>query len=246
MKTLCAILSYNTPELTTNLYNSLEPYKSDIYDLIVIENGSNEFNSSLSRIELKRNIYFGGGLNYAFKYILANSNKYDSLMFLNSDLILHGMNYVKTLREYLNEYHIISPAIINSEYNQCHWKQMWNWNNNDIRKVKWIDFQAPLFHIDFIKKQQEFPNELLLGWGQDILSGINCEQWDMNIGVVDKCTITHLNSQTIRKNNHSPDPILQTYNQRAERAMFAYFQSDEGLMKKFTQFRNLGETYKND
>jgi len=37
MKTLVAILNHNLPEYTDYLYNNLNPYQSNIYDLIVID-----------------------------------------------------------------------------------------------------------------------------------------------------------------------------------------------------------------
>ena len=203
-------------------------------------------NVKLPRIVLSKNIYFGGALNYAFEYVLKNRDKYDSLMFLNSDLIIHGMNFVKTLRYTMfhEKFKIISPAIINAEFSQCHWKQMYNWNYQYTREVKWIDFQAPLFHIDFIKRQEQYPHELILGWGNDIISGINCEQWNMNIGVVDKCTITHLNNQTVKKNETSNDYILSNYNKIAEMKLFNFIQeSDITLQNKFTEYRQWGTKY---
>ena len=36
MKTLVAILQYNTYELTDSLYENLKPYEDDIYDIIVV------------------------------------------------------------------------------------------------------------------------------------------------------------------------------------------------------------------
>ena len=42
MKTLVVILQYNTHELTDSLYQTLKPYEEDIYDLVVIDNGSDK------------------------------------------------------------------------------------------------------------------------------------------------------------------------------------------------------------
>jgi hypothetical protein len=144
---------------------------------------------------------------------------------------------------FIENYKILSPAIINAEFDQCHWKQMYNWNYQYVRAVKWIDFQCPMFHIDFIELQHQFPKELILGWGQDVLSGINCEEWDMKIGVIDMCTITHLNSQTIKKNANSNDRILKNYNQLADKYWHDYIHNNINLTNKIHEFRHWGETY---
>ena len=41
-KTIAFILNYNTPDLTDALYESLSPYMGDLYDLMVLDNNSDE------------------------------------------------------------------------------------------------------------------------------------------------------------------------------------------------------------
>ena len=43
------------------------------------------------------NLYWGGGLNWAFNYVLEH-DEYDSLLFLNVDLTLNGNDFVKKLK----------------------------------------------------------------------------------------------------------------------------------------------------
>jgi len=245
-KTLVLILNYNTPELTTNLFNQLISFEKDDYDLFVLDNGSTRFpNIDDSRIiKLDRNYFFGGGLNKAFSIMLNNEDKYDSLLFLNSDIICHGYNFVRTLRQALinkefSEYdntRIVSPCIIQPENQQNHWKQMHNWGSPIIRPVRWVDFQAPMFHQNFIQEVKQFPDELNYGWGSDILTGMICEDLDYKIKVLDYVPIVHLNSKTIEINK------MNDYCQIAERNMFKYFQ-DKDQMEKFNELRYYGENY---
>ena len=89
MKTLAVIYNHNMPEMTDKLWESLEPYKKDDYDLILIDNGSKpEGISQYTTHETGQNTYFGGALNIAFQFFL-ESGEYDSLLSLNNDLILH-------------------------------------------------------------------------------------------------------------------------------------------------------------
>ena len=161
-KTLAVILHHNTPHLTDRLYEQLKPYENGEYDLVVLDNGSDEtLKSKYTKYETGENVYFGGGLNLSMKLVL-DSTEYDSLLFLNSDLIIHGYRFVHILRNEMfgGDYKIISPAIVQPEKNQCFWTTMHNWNSNSVRDVPWIDFQCPLIHRDFIEKIQQFDNEL--------------------------------------------------------------------------------------
>jgi hypothetical protein len=242
MKTLAVIYNHNMPEMTDMLWESLKPYENNDYDLILIDNGSKpEGKSKYTTYETEKNCYFGGALNLALQ-LFQESNKYDSLLSLNNDLILQGPNFIKTLRNemFQNNYKIVSPCVLQVE-NQCKWKYMHCWNSNTIREVKWVDFQAPLLHKDFIEKIKQYPNELIYGWGQDILSGIICEQEGWKVGVVDKCPLIHHSAQTYKEGKSDLD--LTTYCRNAEGGMFNYFQN-KNLMDKFNEFRHLSANYK--
>ena len=243
-KTLAVIYNHNLPEMTDRLWEELKPYERDDYDLILIDNGSREDGKSkYTTHETGVNTYFGGALNIALDFF-TTSGTYDSLLSLNNDLVLQGNNFVRTLREEMFHsdsllYKIISPSVLQVE-NQCKWKYMHCWNSDKIRQVKWVDFQAPLIHKDFIRVYPQFPDELVYGWGQDVLSGILCEKQGWKVGVVDRCPLIHHSAHTYKSGVSDLD--LQTYCQNAEQGMFGYMQS-QGLMEKFTEFRELSAGY---
>src|SRR6056300_1438316 len=164
-KTLAVILHYNTPEMTDRLFGQLKPYEKEDYDLVVLDNGSPESGRSLNTTyRSPQNVYFGGGLNMTMQLVLDNP-QYDSLLFLNSDLIVHGYNFVSTLRKemFKNDYKIISPAVMQPEQNQCFWPTMHNWQSTQTRDVPWIDFQCPLIHRDLIEEIKQFDDDLIFG-----------------------------------------------------------------------------------
>ena len=203
MKTLALILHCNTPDLTNSLYESLAPAANELYDLYVLDNGSDENKKSrYPSLFTNENLYFGGGLNWAFDYIIKNK-QYDSLLFLNSDLILNGESFVKTLREemFTNNFKILSPSIL-SEHGKpgANWKQMENYKSDKTRQVKWIDFQCPLFSRKFITNVKKFSDDLRFGWGQEVLSGIICLEQNWKIGVTDKVGVDHIGWATERAN----------------------------------------------
>ena len=243
-KTLAVIYNHNLPEMTDKLWEELKPYERDDYDLILIDNGSREDGKSkYTTHETGQNTYFGGALNIALDFFTM-SEEYDSLLSLNNDLVIQGNNFVRTLREWMMSkdsltYKIISPSVLQVE-NQCKWKYMHCWNSDEIRQVKWVDFQAPLIHKDFIRVYPQFPDELVYGWGQDVLSGILCEKQGWKVGVVDRCPLIHHSAHTYKSGVSDLD--LQTYCQNAEQGMFGYMQSN-GLMEKFMEFRELSAGY---
>jgi hypothetical protein len=241
MKTLAVIYNHNMPEITDSLWESLKPYERNDYDLIIIDNGSNaDRKSKYTTHETGQNTYFGGALNIAMQFFL-DSDQYDSLLSLNNDLILQGPNFVRTLREEMfnNEYKIISPCVLQVN-SQCKWKYMHCWNTKGVRDVKWVDFQAPLIHKDFIEHVQQFSNELMYGWGQDVLSGIICEQQNWKVGVVDTCPLIHHSAQTYKSG--ASDIDLSTYCRMAETNMFNYFEK-QNLIDIFQQYRSLSANY---
>jgi len=195
-RTLAIILNHNLPEFTDRLFQNLEPFQADIYDLRVMDNGSRpEYVSKYTTIKLPNNIFWGGALNEAFSLILENPN-YDSLLFLNNDLEVTGEIFVEALRNELfcNNYAIVTPCIAGDPRP---WKQMQNWGSKSTRQVRWIDNQAPLFHRKIIEKIKKFDKVLNYGWGQEFICFEICVENGWKIGVCDHITMLHYAKQTI-------------------------------------------------
>jgi hypothetical protein len=134
---------------------------------------------------------------------------------------------------------IYSPTIINASMEQCHWKQMWNWGKG-LREVRWIDFQAPLFRRDILEKIQQFPEELIYGWGTDFFGGCVAETNGLKIVVSDNNTITHMNSLTFKENKVNIG--VNEFCQRAEQSMYNYFRNSE-YSSLYFDLRTYGEQY---
>jgi hypothetical protein len=139
------------------------------------------------------------------------------------------------------DYTILSPCVLQPEKGQCHWKSMLNWGATQVRDVKWVDFQAPMIHRRYLDVMPQFPNELMYGWGQDILSGIVCDENNWKVGVLDWLPIIHFSAFTYR--SEKSDLKVSEYSQKAEVNMFKYFQ-DNNLIPKVAEFRNASENYK--
>jgi hypothetical protein len=240
MKTLAVILHYNSCQYTDVLYELLKPEEGEHYDLAVIDNGSDEGKrSKYTTMALERNVYFGGGLNATFEWFLSEP-QYDSLLFLNSDLIV-GKNFVKNLRKDLDAFDILSPCIIQPTLIQNHWRQMWSWGEIHTRSVKWIDLQAPMFSRRFIEKFPRFDDLLMYGWGLDVLMGIYCDKENWKIGVCDFVPAIHIGSATINDNKNKAD--ISDYCKNAEVGQWTYFKQC-GMIPKVLEMRKWAEEYK--
>ncbi len=241
-KTLVCILNYNLKDQTDILYRLLKLHEKEDFVLAVIDNGSpQEGRSDNTTHQIQQNGYFGGGLNAAFKLILDNP-KYDSLLFLNNDLIVHGHSFVKTLRHWMTitRYKVLSPCILQPEESQLYWKTMQNWGHSTPRTVKWVDFQAPLFHRDVIEEIRQFPQELYLGYGHDIMTGITCKNHKWLIGVCDMVPAIHYNSLTLKTGKA---PMTQsTHAEKALANMKAYLEKI-GQTSTYRTFRKYAEDY---
>jgi hypothetical protein len=240
-KTLAIILHYNSTQYTDTLYEMLKPYERDDYDLLVFDNGSDkEKESKYTTHKIEENCYYGGGLDVGMDFFLQNL-QYDSLLFLNSDLIIHGYNFIKNLRRQLysqSDLMICSACIIQPSKGQCYWPQMHCWASQQIRYVPWVDYQCALLRREFVEEIKSFESKY--GWVQDVMSGIICEKKNWKIGVCDWLPIIHFGNGSI--NDNSDKPYIAEYNNRAYIEMIEYFES-RNLSHKLHEFREKAKKY---
>lgn len=238
---LLATLNHNLPDLTDNLVAQLK--RDPMFEqceLMVVDNGSKEPLAKTTTHQLETNVFFGGGFNTVLDYFL-NETQHQYLYFLNNDLIFHGPSFLSTsIQEAeLSDAAIYSPSIINASIEQCHWKQMWNWGKG-LREVEWVDFQSPLIRRDILEKIQQFPQELIYGWGLDFYAGCVAAKHDLRTVVSDTNTICHLNSQTFKQNKINIG--VSEFCRNAEANMNNYFRNSD-YNPTYLKLRQHGETY---
>jgi len=243
---LIATMNVNQPVLTDNLIKEVTRDNRVEFEVMVLENGATERSSHSTHIS-EQNYFFGGGLNLILDYYL-NETSHDWLFVLNNDLIIHGQNFLSTMIDEAEKHNLctLSPAVINASIAQCHWKQMHNWMSGGVREVEWVDFQAPLLRRDICEIVNEYPIELIYGWGNDILTGMIAEEHDLKTGVTDKVCIGHLNSQTIEKGGivDLDGTVLDNseFCRRAESRMFNYMRNS-GKWDMFLSYRENAANY---
>jgi len=177
-------------------------------------------------------------LNLIFETFLEEP-QYDSLMVLNNDIILHGPKFVKNMQDIMEGefYHLLSPCILQPEVNQCYWRTMHNWGSNEVREVKWVDFCAPMFRRALVEDIVKYDDMLMYGWGQDIYTGLVCEENGYKVGVVDYLPAIHLSSATFK--DGKSDISETDYGRLAMDGMMKYFNS----IGKLHEYRNVARNY---
>jgi GT2 family glycosyltransferase len=253
-KTLAIILNHNLPEYTNLLYYSLSKFRDETFDLKVMDNGSRpELVPKYAHIKFKKNLFWGGALNEAFKLVLQNKS-YDSLLFLNNDIELTPNIFISSLRRELfsNDFAIVSPCIAGRPQP---WRQMQNWGSRKPRVVKWIDNQAPLFHRKIIEAIRQFPEELYIGWGQDMMCYDFCRDNNWKIAVCDYICILHYGKQTLYQNqlyslekdkNAGEDQTAvswEAYKEEAMKTRDAYFATHPLKYESFDRLVEYGLNY---
>ena len=249
-KTLAIILNHNLPEATDDLFESLFPFQEDLYELLVIDNGSHEKHIAKNTfIRLNENIFWGGALNVAFNMVLEDE-KYDSLLFLNNDIELNGDGFVSTLRTamFKNDLAIVTPCMAGKANP---WKQMMNWGTQGIRIVNWIDNQAPLFSRKLIEEIGQFDEALKYGWGQELVCYDICKKYDWGIGICDYLSVLHYGHLTFVKDRFMVDQKLniedeiqkkdfESFSKAAHRGFTQRFSHD---LEKYIRMHDYGKLY---
>lgn len=237
---LIATLNHNLPDLTDNLVEQLQ--KDPLFnnsELMVVDNGSSEPLSKYTTHRVEENIFFGGGFNLVLEYFLTTNHDY--LYFLNNDLIFHGPSFLSTSLKEAKESDasVYSPSVINASTEQCHWKQMWNWGIG-LREVDWIDFQCPLIDRKTLEIINQYPMELIYGWGLDFYTGCITKNNSFKTVVSDTNTICHLNSQTFKQNKINIG--ISQFCRNAEYNMNTYF-LNSSFKDQYLDLRKFGENY---
>jgi GT2 family glycosyltransferase len=241
-RSLVLILNHDLPAPTDALYEQLAGQSAGECDLLVMDNGSlPDKVSKYTGLRLEENALFGGALNEAFDLLL-RSPHYDSLLFLNNDLVVETPNLVATLRAALAHGHmLVSPSI----RGHCAWPQMRRWTLREIRPVTWVDFIAPMFQRRFVEHVGRFDSGLAWGWGQDVLSGLICEELGWSIGVCDSASVFHIGRMTSRNVAvvRGRRISVEQYRREATEAMTSYFASI-GRMDDLQRLRENAATYR--
>jgi len=251
-KTLYVILNHNGGQISTIYYEEMEQYQEqDNFDLLLIDNGSKPSERSVHTTHsFKKNVYFNGAIQWAFKYMLDHP-EYEYLVFSNNDIFLHGYRFVEnmvTIAEE-NNFTMIAPSGIEGNAGQNFWPIMHCWYKEEPRVVPWIDFICPFINRRLIEEIQQFPSWWRTpSYGFDDYCSITCNNKGWKIGVSDLMTIFHIGQYTYREQyGERADDGLDLYTmQNKHRTNFDWNFKKSGLKDQMYELDNLKALYGRD
>ena len=251
-KTLYIILNHNAGQISTIYYEEMKYYQEqDNFDLLLIDNGSKASEKSIHTTHsFKKNVYFNGAIQWAFKYMLDHP-EYEYLVFSNNDIFLHGYRFVEnmvTIAEE-NNFTMIAPAGIEGNAGQNFWPIMHCWYKKEPRVVPWIDFICPFINRRLIEEIQQFPSWWRSpSYGFDDYCSITCNRKGWKIGVSDLMTIFHIGQYTYREQyGERADDGLDLYTMQSKhRDNFDWNFKRSGLKDEMYELDNLKALYGRD
>jgi len=251
-KTLYIILNHNAGQISTIYYEEMKYYQEqDNFDLLLIDNGSKPSERSVHTTHsFKKNVYFNGAIQWAFKYMLDHP-EYEYLVFSNNDIFLHGYRFVEnmvTIAEE-NNFTMIAPSGIEGNAGQNFWPIMHCWYKEEPRVVPWIDFICPFINRRLIEEIQQFPSWWRTpSYGFDDYCSITCNNKGWKIGVSDLMTIFHIGQYTYREQyGERADDGLDLYTmQNKHRTNFDWNFKKSGLKDQMYELDNLKALYGRD
>ena len=215
-KTLYIILNHNAGGVSSLYYEELKYYQEqDNFKLLLVDNGSKVKKRSHHTTHFfKKNMYFNGAIQWAFKQ-MGDNPEYEYLVFSNNDVFVHGYRFVEnmvTIAEE-NDFTMVSPSNIEGNAGQNFWPIMHCWYKKEPRVVPWIDFVCPFIHRRLVEEIQQFPTWWRSpSYGFDDYCSIICNRKGWKIGVSDLMTIFHIGQYTYREG----------YGQRADDGLDLY------------------------
>ena len=251
-KTLYIILNHNAGQISTIYYEEMKYYQEqDNFDLLLIDNGSKPSERSMHTTHsFKKNVYFNGAIQWAFKYMLDHP-EYEYLVFSNNDIFLHGYRFVEnmvTIAEE-NNFTMIAPAGIEGNAGQNFWPIMHCWYKKEPRVVPWIDFICPFINRRLIEEIQQFPSWWRTpSYGFDDYCSIICNRKGWKIAVSDLMTIFHIGQYTYREQyGERADDGLDLYTMQSKhRDNFDWNFKRSGLKDEMYELDNLKALYGRD
>ena len=251
-KTLYIILNHNAAQISTIYYEEMKYYQEqDNFDLLLIDNGSKGPEKSIHTTHsFKKNVYFNGAIQWAFKYMLDHP-EYEYLVFSNNDIFLHGYRFVEnmvTIAEE-NNFTMIAPAGIEGNAGQNFWPIMHCWYKKEPRVVPWIDFICPFINRRLIEEIQQFPSWWRTpSYGFDDYCSIICNRKGWKIAVSDLMTIFHIGQYTYREQyGERADDGLDLYTMQSKhRDNFDWNFKRSGLKDEMYELDNLKALYGRD
>jgi len=224
------ILNWNTYEYTLKCILSLKKNDFQNFQIIVVDNGSNDNSITLLKEKFddikyiinSNNLGFSGGNNQGIKYAL--ENKFEYLMLLNNDTEVNK-NFFPPLLNSLQSNHLlgaVQPLIMNFNNKEKVWNAGGYLNNffgvpytnkklNDKnQQIDWITGCCILLKANVIKKTGLI-DENFFAYYEDVDWSLRIRSIGYSLGLQSNSIIYHHGSESSKKNNIIGEGSLSPY-----------------------------------
>lgn len=137
---------------------------------------------------------FNIGLIKGYSYCLQNN--FDHIMICNNDISLTKNNLL-----ILNDIIKKQEGIFSPSCNSPHRSVMNPIDNNDIRKVPWVEFICPIIHKNIIKNIGILDLDMRHGWGVEVDYCYRASLREYQTFLVQSCEVQHYEHQS--QDDHS-------------------------------------------
>lgn len=233
MKTCAAVLSYNAPEATDKLLESIKNTFSRTIPTTVLDNGSlTDKISKHTTHRIEKNIRMTRGFNLALSILKKEYEDYDNFWLFTNDCYFmpNDLCPLTSCEKYIKKYPdigILHPSE-SASVEVCFDVK----NNPEIKGVKLVveyDFVCPIFTKKCLNLLDwRFSDDLYLGWGLDYESSFIARKNGLSVGINHEIVIGHNTSYTYDNNLDELYKNRNSFYFEAKSQMKEYFNKKYG------------------
>jgi hypothetical protein len=210
MEHVIFIMSHNSKEMTSKVYDALSKQSENVF---VLENSyiEEERFSNENTIDLgEENIGVGGFYDYICEYAKDKENIFIGIF--NNDISGIDDNFMDVVSKYFKkENGIVHPSLNDKD---CPYPQM-SKNGENFRYVNFVENVVPFYNVDVLKVLSNFTPLHYYGWLDGVTSKISQQILNLHNVVIDETTIEHERGG-VRKKMESIDSNYSKYSENAE------------------------------
>jgi len=211
MEHIIFILSHNSKDMTSKVYDSLSKQSNNVF---VLENSYIEEEKFLNdnTIDLgKENIGLGGFYDYICEYVKDKQNIFVGIF--NNDISEIDDNFVNIMSKYFKEENgIVHPSLNDEGCPYIHMKK----TGNSFKYANFVETVVPFFNVEVLKELSKYSPLHYYGWVDGLSSKLSKKTLNLNNIVVDETTIKH-DRGGVRKKMEPIDSNYSEYSQNAVR-----------------------------
>ena len=211
MKHVIFIMSHNSKEMTSQVYETLSKQSDNVF---VLENSYIEEEKFLNKNTIdfgEKNIGVGGFYDYICEYAQDKEDMFIGIF--NNDISNIDDNFVNDIeKHFFKDVGIIHPAL---DDEGCPYPQMKK-NGDTFRYVNFVENVVPFYNVEVLKELSKYIPLHYYGWVDVLASRLSQKVLGLKNMVVDETTIKH-ERNGVRKKMEPIDSNYSNYSDNADK-----------------------------